>query len=96
MKISQIPVGAAVPHRVAAAVPVVEVADHAHPLGVGRPDGEVDAPEPLVRAEVCPQSLVVAEVRPLAQQVEVEVGEHRPEAVGVDELPASAPRDSRP
>ena len=45
MKISQMPVGAAVPHRVAAAVPVVEVADHADPLGVRGPDGEVDAPD---------------------------------------------------
>ena len=49
MKISQIPPEPAVPHRVAAAVPVVEVADHAHPPGVRGPDGEVDAPEPLVR-----------------------------------------------
>ena len=40
---------AAIAHRVAPAVPVIEVADHADPLGVGRPDGEMDAAETLVR-----------------------------------------------
>ena len=85
----------AVSHRMATTVPVVEVADHADALGVGRPDGEVDAPESLVRAEVSAQPLEVAQVRSLAQKVKVEVGKDRPEAVGVDELPADAPRGSR-
>ncbi len=44
--------GASVAHRVPAAVPMVEVADHAHPHGVGRPDREVDAAEALVIDQV--------------------------------------------
>ena len=56
--------GAPVSHRMAAAVPVIEVADHAHALGVRRPDGEMDAPEALVGAEVRAQPLVVAECVP--------------------------------
>ena len=78
----------AAPHRVPAAVPVVEVADDADPHGVRGPDGEVDAAEALVVAEVGPQAFEVAVVRPFAQQVKVEVGQDRSELVGVDELPA--------
>ena len=87
MKISQIPVAPRLPHRVPAAVPVVEVADHADPLRVRGPDGEVDAAEALVRPDVGAQPLVIAVVRPFAEQVQVEVGQDRAELVGIDELP---------
>ena len=40
--------GAPVAHRVPAAVPVIEVADHADPLRVRCPDREMDALEPAV------------------------------------------------
>ena len=87
MKISQMPAAPRLPHRVAAAVPVVEVADDADPQRVRRPDGEVDAAKAFVRRGGGPEPLEVPVVRPLAEQVEVEVGQHRAERVGVDELP---------
>ena len=59
----------------------------AHAEGIRGPDGEVDAAITLVGDEVGPELLEVAEVGPLADQVEVEVGHDRPEPVGVDELP---------
>ena len=40
-----------------------------------------------MRPEVGTEPLVIAVVRPFAEQVEVEVGQDRPEAIGVDEIP---------
>ena len=40
--------GAAIAHGVTAAVPVIEIADHADALRVRGPDGEVDAAKALV------------------------------------------------
>ena len=78
---------APVAHRVASAVPVIEVPDHAHPLGVGRPDREMDAAEALVHPEVSAEPLVVPIVGSLAEQVQIEVGQDRPQGIRVDELP---------
>ncbi len=73
-------------HRMGRAVPVVEVADHAHAPGVGRPDGEAGALDALVghrvRAQRVPQLLVPA----LADQVQVQLAEGGQEAVRVVDL----------
>jgi hypothetical protein len=67
----------------AAAVPAVEIADHADPLGIGRPDREQRPGDPghLVRPGA--QQAVGVAVPALAEQVEIEVGELRPVGVGV-------------
>ena len=71
------------PHRVAAAVPAVPVADHPDGPGRRRPHGEGGAGHALVHhrpgAERLPQPAVVA----LGEEVEVELAERRPEAVGI-------------
>ena len=71
------------PHRVAAAVPVVEVADDPHAAGVGRPDRERRPGHRAVlldvRAEHLPQVLVPA----LADQVQVHLAQAGQEAVRV-------------
>ena len=52
---------------------------------------EVDAPDAFVVDQVGAELLkAFAEVRPLGEQVQVEFGEHRPEAIGVDEVPRVA------
>jgi len=56
---------------VPAAVPVVEVADHADPHGVRRPDGEMDPLEAFVIADVGAQAFEVAVVGPFTEQVQV-------------------------
>ena len=70
-------------HREAAAVPVVEVAGHAHPAGVRRPHGERRPGHRAgladVRAEHPPQLLVPA----FPDQVQVELAEHGQEPVRV-------------
>ena len=84
---SQTPDRAERAHRVAAAVPAVEVAGHPHAAGVRRPDRERRAGDHAarcvvaahVRAEHLPQLLVPA----LADQVQVELAERRQEAVRV-------------
>ena len=70
-------------HRVQAAVPAGERADHLDGAGVRRPDGEGGAGHVLdrahMRAERPPQLLVAA----LADQVEVELADGGQEAVGL-------------
>jgi hypothetical protein len=63
-------------HAVGRAVPAVEVADDAHGIGVGRPDGEVDAGHTVDDVQLGPELLVALPVAALADEVEVEVGEH--------------------
>ena len=75
---------------VGAAVPAVEVADHADPEGVGRPDGEVDPPDPLVGPDVGAELLVALVMRPLAEQMEVVIREDRAEPIRVFEVPRVA------
>ena len=75
-------------HRVHRAVPGVEIAHHRDPLRIRRPDGEMRAFHLVdglqMRAQRFPQPPVAA----LAQQVFVELAQHRAEPVGIDELPA--------
>ena len=59
--------------RAGAWVPVVEVADHAHLVGVWRPDGE----ERAVLHQVRPQLFVQVAVRALVEEVEVERRQQR-------------------
>ena len=81
------PRGAAIAHRMPAAVPVIEIADDADPLRIGRPDGEMNAAKALMGPDVGTEPLVIAVVRPFAQQVQVKIGEDRPEEIGIDEIP---------
>ena len=59
--------------RAGAWVPVVEVTDHAHLVGVRRPDGE----ERAVLHQVRPQLFVQVAMRALVEEVEVERGKQR-------------------
>ena len=79
-------------HRVAAAVPAVPVADHADPLGVGRPHREDHAVDLLDARGVGAELVVDAVVRALAEQVQVVAGERGGEPVGVLDLPDTAAR----
>ncbi len=72
-------------HGVDPTVPGVEVPDHAHPLGVGGPDGELHAGDAGDRAGVGAQEAVGVPVPPLAEEVQVEVGELGRKGVGVDQ-----------
>ena len=69
-----------------AAVPAVEVADHADAIGVGRPHREVHADGradgDAVRAELLERAVMGA----LAEQVEIEVGQDAAVAIGIVDL----------
>ena len=75
--------GDVLPHGVAAAVPVVEVADHADAGGVGRPDGEVHALDAVDGAELRPQPVVALPVPAFVQQVQIVVGQQVRKGVGI-------------
>ena len=87
MKISQTPLGASSRIGVDAAVPAVEVADHADAIGVGRPHGEMHAGRSIrrviaVRAELLERAVV----RAFAEQVQIEIGQHAAVAIRVVEF----------
>ena len=84
------PGGAAAAHRVTAAVPLVEVAHHRHPPGIGRPDGEMHAADAFMGDDVGPQHGPQPLVAAFAQEVFVLLAHHRAEAEGVLDLPGQA------
>jgi hypothetical protein len=62
-------------HRRHAPVPSVEVADHAHAIGVRRPHREVDAGGSAERDAMRPELVEHPVVRAFADQVQIEIGE---------------------
>ena len=73
---------AAHPHGVAAAVPVVEVADDADAPRVRREHREGDAGDALEHHRVRAELVVELEVRAFAQQIEVELRQDRRKRCG--------------
>ena len=91
MKISQMPVSCAMPHRMAAAVPVVEVADDRNALGVRRPDREMHARRrPRGRIRCAPSLSKSRRCVPSRDVVVVHRPEHRAEGIGIDQPPFAA------
>ncbi len=82
-------------HRMVAAVPLVEVPDHRHARGGGRPDGEGDPGHPVDHPRVGAELLVDAPLRPLVEQVQVLVAQRRQKRVRIAELPGLAVRAAR-
>jgi hypothetical protein len=77
-------------HRMHAPIPAVPVADHADPARVGRPHREGHAVDAGQAHRMGAELLEHAQMRALAEQVEVERGERRGEAVRVLDLAGSA------
>jgi len=66
--------GGAFAHGMDAAIPLVEIADDADALRVGRPYGEVHAGDPGHFAKVCAELFVILEMSAFAEEVEIVVG----------------------
>ncbi len=66
-----------------AAVPPVEIANHADALGGWRPHREVHAAGVPQRDDVRSELLVGAQVTALSEEVHVEIGEHPSEVVRI-------------
>ncbi len=73
-------------HRRDAAVPAVEVADHADAIRVGRPHREMHAGGRALRDAVRAELLERAVVGALAEQVQIEIGQHAAVAIRIVEL----------
>ena len=74
---------AAHPHRMHPAIPAIEVADDADPFGVGRPGRKQHAGDAVGFVRVRAQETVGVPVLAFAEQVQVEIGHLRREAVGI-------------
>ncbi len=73
-------------HRMGQPMPAVEVADDAHPIGVGGPDREVRAGGVADRQRPRAELLEGAVVRALAEQVQIELAHHLPVAIRIVDL----------
>ncbi len=74
----------------AAAVPVVEVADHRDARGIGRPDGEMHADAPSWSIRCAPSLSKSLQMRALGDVIIVHRPEHRAEGIGVRHSPFAA------
>jgi hypothetical protein len=77
-------------HRQEPTVPAIEVADDADALRVRRPDGERRARRAVDGAHLRAERLPEPSVRPLTDEVHVELAQRRQEAIGVVALPGTA------
>src|SRR6202022_2958802 len=64
----------------------VEVADHADPMRIGRPQGEDHALDPLVGEQMGAEFLVAREMIAFGEEMNVELAENRREAVDIVEF----------
>ena len=83
MNSSQMPLGMCLRSGWRRAIPIVEIADDADALCVGRPDGEVDAFHAADVAQMGAELGVALPVRAFAEQVQIVLGEQRREGVGI-------------
>ena len=74
----------------AAAVPAVEVADHADPLGVRRPHGEAGAAHAVRRADVRAELVIDAPLIALAEEIQVRLAQCRQEGIRIARAPHRA------
>ena len=88
--------GAQRAHRQQATVPAIEVANDTDAARVRRPDREADALGPLVRPGMSAEHVVQPLMRPLADEVEVDLADRRPEAIWVIALPGIPVREREP
>ena len=77
------PAAVAQTHGVTAPVPLVETADHRHPLGIGRPDRKARARHVGAHFRVRAQAFVRPLVRAFGEQPNVRIGKDLRESVGV-------------
>src|SRR5690348_15123589 len=77
------PAGMQPPHRHAAAVPAVEIADDADPPRIRCPYGKGDALDAVMHDRMRPELLVAGEVVALDEEMDVEFAQHRWEAVDI-------------
>src|SRR5579883_618424 len=74
------------PHGIAPPVPIVEIADDADALRIGRPDREGDAVRAVMLAAMSAQHIVAFVMGALAEKIDVEIAEHRRKGVDILEL----------
>ena len=85
------PAGAARLQRMHAPVPAVEIADHAHALGIGRPHREAHARHALERHRPCTQGEIGLMQAAGAEQIQVVLGERERERIGIEALARCVP-----
>ena len=70
-------------HGVAAAVPKIEIADDADALRIGRKHSERDARDAIEHERMRAELVIELEMRALAQQIQIEIGQDRRKPIGV-------------
>src|SRR4051812_29110894 len=66
-----------------APVPAIEISDHAHPLGVGRPHGKAGSGHPINSPELGAEFVVDASLVALAEEIEIGFAESGQKRVSI-------------
>src|SRR4029079_15807239 len=74
-------------HGMEAPVPGIELADDADAAGVGRPHGKAHAVYTVDARRMCAESIVSAQVRALAQEIDIKITQRAAERIGVGRFP---------
>src|ERR1700760_308486 len=83
----QFPIASAAhPHRMTPPVPEIEIADHRYAPRIRRQHDETDAVDALQPYRMRAKLVVEPLMRAFAEQIEIEIGQDRREAVSVLEL----------
>ena len=82
-------------HRMPPRVPEIEIADHADPPRIGREHDERDAVDAVERHRMRAELVVKPLMSAFAEQIQIEVGQHRRKAVGVLEFDHVCRRSGR-
>ncbi len=77
----------ALSHHVAAAVPVVEIADHRHAPGIGGPHGEMYAVCTFMIHGMGAKPVMEAQMIAFGNVIIIERPQHRPKQIGIDQCP---------
>ena len=70
-------------HGMATRIPRIEVADHRHALGVGRPHREAHARDAVDRHDVGAERLGQLEMPAFIEQMQIELAQQRAEGIGI-------------
>src|ERR1700738_2774817 len=73
-------------HRMPPCVPEIEIADHADPPRIGSEHHESHALDAIERHRTSAELVIEALMGALAEEIQIEIGQHRRKAVGVVEI----------
>ena len=76
-------------HDMAAAIPVVEIANHRHPARIRRPDGKMHAVRPFMPDRMGAHLVKQAQMRAFGDEIVIHRAKNRPIGIGIVDFPGA-------